>query len=163
MPSFDIVSDLDLMEVENAVNQAQREIGQRFDFKGGKSDIALEKEAKKIKIVADDELKLRSIHQILEGKLAKRGVDLRCLKYAKEETASGNLLRQTVDLKSGLDKEEGKKITKAIKDAKLKVQAQMQDEQVRVTGKSIDELQECIAMLKGQKLEFPVQFINMRR
>jgi uncharacterized protein YajQ (UPF0234 family) len=163
MPSFDIVSDLDFMEVENAVNQTQREIGQRFDFKSGKSDIVLEKEAKKLKITADDDMKLRSIRQILEGKMAKRGLDLRCLKYGKEEAAGGNMLRQTVELKSGLDKEEAKKVSKAIKDAKLKVQAQIQDDQVRVTGKSIDELQECITVLKAANFDFPVQFINMRR
>lgn len=163
MPSFDIVSELDLMEVENAVNQTQKEIAQRFDFKGGRSELSLEKEAKKIKLMADDDLKLRSLHQILEGKMAKRGIDLRCLKYGKEEAAGGNLIRQAVDLKAGLDKEEAKKIIKVIKDAKLKVQAQIQDDQVRVTGKSIDELQECIGLLKKEELMFPMQFINMRR
>src|SRR5690606_36486622 len=135
----------------------------RFDFKGGKSDVTLDKTAKKITIVADDELKLRSIHQILEARLAKRGIDLMCLKYDKEQPASGSVLRQNVDLKSGLDKEAAKEVTKLIKESKLKVQAQVQDEQVRVTGKSIDELQEAIAKLKASQLEFPVQFINMRR
>lgn len=163
MPSFDIVSDLDLQEVDNAVNQAQKEIAQRFDFRGGKSEIELEKDAKKIKIIADDDMKLRSIHQILEGKLAKRGVDLRGLKYGKEESGSGGIIRQEIELKSGLDKEEAKEVTKAIKDAKLKVQAQVQDEQVRVTSKSIDELQEAITLLRNSGLKFPVQFINMRR
>jgi cyclic-di-GMP-binding protein len=162
MPSFDVVSELDLQEVDNAVNQAAKEISQRFDFRGGKSELNLEKDAKKIKIVADDDMKLRSIHQILEGKLAKRGVDLRALKYGKEEAGSGGILRQTVELKNGLDKEEAKEVTKAIKDSKLKVQAQVQDEQVRVTSKSIDELQATIALLKGANLKFPVQFINMR-
>jgi uncharacterized protein YajQ (UPF0234 family) len=163
VPSFDVVSELDMQEVDNAVNQTQKEIAQRFDFRGGKSSIELEKEPKKLKINADDDMKLRAIHQILEGKLAKRGVDLRCLKYGQEEAGSGGILRQTVDLKSGLDKEEAKEVTKAIKESKLKVQAQVQDEQVRVTGKSIDELQAAIAMLRGQNLKFPVQFINMRR
>ena len=163
MPSFDVVSELDMQEVDNAVNQTQKEIGQRFDFRGGKSELNLEKDAKKIKIVADDELKLRSIHQILEGKLAKRGVDLRCLKYGKEETGSGGVLRQVIDLKSGLDKEEAKEVTKAVKDSKLKVQAQVQDDQVRITSKSIDDLQATMAMLKGKDLKFPLQFINMRR
>lgn len=162
MPSFDVVSELDLQEVDNAVNQAAKEIGQRFDFRGGKSSLELDKVAKKIKIVADDELKLRAIHQILESKLAKRGIDLRALKYGKEVAASGNLLRQEVDLKSGLGKEEAKEVTKKIKDSKLKVQAQVQDEQVRVSSKSIDELQATIAFLKQSKLDFPVQFINMR-
>ena len=163
MPSFDIVSDLDMQEVDNAVNQTAKEISQRFDFRGGKSDITLEKEAKKIKVTADDDFKLRSIHQILEGKLAKRGVDLRALKYGKEEAGSGGILRQTIELKSGIDKEEAKEVMKAIKDSKLKVQAQIQDEQVRVTSKSIDDLQATIAMLRSTDLKFPVQFTNMRR
>jgi uncharacterized protein YajQ (UPF0234 family) len=162
VPSFDVVSELDLQEVDNAVNQAAKEIGQRFDFRGGKSSIELDKTAKKVKIIADDELKMRAIHQILESKMAKRGIDLRALKYGKEETASGNILRQEIDLKNGLGKEEAKEITKKIKDSKLKVQAQIQDEQVRVTSKSIDELQATIAMLKQSQLDFPVQFINMR-
>lgn len=163
MPSFDIVSDLDMQEVDNAVNQTAKEISQRFDFRGGKSDLTLEKEAKKIKVTADDDFKLRSIHQILEGKLAKRGVDLRALKYGKEESGSGGILRQTIDLKSGIDKEEAKEVMKAIKDSKLKVQAQIQDEQVRVTSKSIDELQATMSLLRSADLKFPVQFTNMRR
>lgn len=162
MPSFDIVNELNLMEVENAVNQTQKEIAQRFDFKGGKSDLEFDKAGKKLKIIADDDMKLRSIHQILESKLAKRGLDLRCLKYEKEEPASGNVIRQMVSLKSGIDKEDAKEITKAIKDSKLKVQAQIQDEQVRVTSKSIDELQATIQFLRSQELKTPVQFINMR-
>ena len=163
MASFDVVSELDMMEVANAVNQAQKEIAQRFDFKGGKSEIELDEEEKKIKILADDDMKLRSIHQILEGKLAKRGVDLRGLKYGKEETASGNIIRQHVELRSGLDKDAAKEVTKAIKESKLKVTAQVQDEQVRVTAKSIDDLQSAISMLRAANLKFPLQFINMRR
>jgi uncharacterized protein YajQ (UPF0234 family) len=162
MPSFDIVNELNLMEVENAVNQTQKEIGQRFDFKGGKSDIELDKVAKKLKITADDDFKLRSIHQILEGKLVKRSVDLRILKYEKEIPASGNVIRQEVILRSGIEKEDAKEITKAIKDSKLKVQAQIQDEQVRVTAKSIDELQATMAMLRGKDMKTPIQFVNMR-
>ena len=162
MPSFDIVSELDLMEVDNAVNQAKREIGQRFDFRGGKSDISLEKEAKRIKIMADDDMKLRAIHQIIETKMAKRDLDMRCLEYGQEETASGNMIRQMVTLKNGIEKEEAKKITKAIKETKLKVQAQVQDDQVRVTAKKIDDLQSVISHLKGMDLPFPIQFVNMR-
>lgn len=164
MPSFDVVSDLDMMEVENAINQAQKEIATRFDFRGGKSEITLEKEAKKVKLLADDDMKMRAIHQIIEMKMAKRGIDLRCMKYDKEEPASGNMIRQMLELKSGIDKENAKEITKAIKDSKLKVQAQIQDEQVRVTAKSIDELQATIQMLKGtSSIKVPLQFINMRR
>jgi hypothetical protein len=162
VPSFDIVSELDMQEVDNAVNMAQKEIAQRFDFRGGKSSIELDKTAKKIKILADDDMKLRSIHQIVESKLAKREVDLRGLKYGKEESGSGGIIRQEIDLKAGLDKEEAKEITKLIKESKVKVQAQIQDEQVRVTSKSIDELQAAISVLKKGELKFPLQYINMR-
>ena len=144
------------------MNQASKEIGNRFDFKGGKSEITLEKEGKKIKIIADDEMKLRSIHQILETKMAKRAVDLRCLHYGDEEAATGNIIRQGIDLKAGITKEEAKAITKEIKESKLKVQSQIQGEQVRVTGKKIDDLQEVMSLLKTATLKFPVQFINMR-
>jgi len=162
MPSFDIVSELDIMEIDNAVNQASKEIGQRFDFRGGKSSLELDKTAKKIKIMADDELKLRAIHQILGQKVAKRSIDPRCLKYNPEEQVSGNMLKQMVDLKAGIEKEEAKEITRAIKDSKLKVDAQIQGDQVRVNSKSIDELQAVIALLKGKEFKFPLQFINMR-
>ena len=163
MPSFDIVSELDLMEVENAVNQSAKEIEQRFDFRGGKSSIELDKGSKKIKIMADDELKLRSIHQILQQKLAKRNIDLRGLKYNQEEQASGSMLRQFIDLKAALEKEEMKEVNKVIKDSKLKVTTETQGDQLRVTSKSIDDLQAVMSLLKGKELKFPVQFINMRR
>jgi len=163
MPSFDIVSELDLMEVENAVNQAAKEIEQRFDFRGGKSSLELDKGGRKIKIMADDDMKLRSIHQILHQKLAKRNIDLRGLKYNAEEQASDNMIRQIVDLKAALDKEEIKEVNKLIKDSKLKVTTETQGDQLRVTSKSIDDLQSVMSMLRGKELKFPVQFINMRR
>lgn len=162
MPSFDIVSEINLMEVENAVNQTAKEIEQRFDFKGSKSSIDLDKTAKVIKIVADDDMKLRSIHQVLSSKLAKRNVDLRALKYKDEEQASGNMIRQTVELKANLEKEEIKEVNKLIKDAKTKVTTEIQGEQLRVVSKSIDELQATMSMLKSKELKFPVQFTNMR-
>ncbi len=162
MPSFDIVSEIDLQELDNAVNQAAKEVETRFDFRGGKSSIELDRKVPHIKIVADDDMKLRSIHQILELKLAKRSIDLSCLDYGKEEEASGSVIRQTVSIKSGIDKESSKKITKLIKDSKIKVQSQIQDEQVRVTGKKIDDLQEVIQLLKTNQVGIPLQFINMR-
>lgn len=162
MPSFDVVSDLDVQEIDNAINQSMKEISTRFDFRGGVSNVELDKVAKIIKIVADDELKLRSIHQIVEQKLAKRNVDIRCLEYGKEEVGNKNTLKQSVTIKSGIDKETAKKITKAIKESDLKVQTQIQDEQVRVTGKKIDDLQAVIALLKRENLGIPLQFINMR-
>lgn len=163
MPSFDIVSEIDYQEVDNAVNQTAKEISTRFDFRGGKSSIEFDKSDKKIRIVADDELKLRSMHQLLEQKFVKRSIDLRLIDYGKEEVASGNLIRQEVTLKNGIDKEEAKKITKLIKDSKIKVQSQIQDEQLRVTGKNIDDLQETIRMLRAATdIGLPLQFINMR-
>lgn len=162
MASFDIVCEVELQEVDNAINQAQKEISTRFDFRGGKSEIELDKVAKIVKITADDELKLRSIHQIIETKLAKRGVDPRALTYQDEEEASGNIIRQKATLMSGLSKEDAKKVVKTIKTAGLKVQAQIQDDQVRVTGKKIDDLQSVIATLRGSTLGLPLQFINMR-
>jgi uncharacterized protein YajQ (UPF0234 family) len=163
MPSFDIVSELDLMEVENAINQTAKEIEQRFDFRGGKSSIELDKTAKKIKIMADDDMKLRAIHQVMHQKMAKRNIDLRGLKYGDEEPASGNMIRQTVELKAALEKEELKEVNKLIKDSKMKVTAESQGDQLRVTSKSIDDLQAVMALLRGKELKFPVQFINMRR
>ncbi len=162
MPSFDIVSKVEVQEIDNAVNQAQKEIDQRFDFKGGKSAYELDKAAMTIKITADDDFKLRSMHQILEQKMAKRQIDLRCLEYADAVPASGNILRQVVKLKQGIDRECAKQITKIIKDSKLKVQPEIQDEQVRVSGKKIDDLQTAMQMLRGQTLPVPLQFVNMR-
>lgn len=162
MPSFDIVSELDMQEVDNAINQADKEIATRFDFKGGKSKIELDKGTKKIKLLADDDMKLRALHQIIETKMSKRGIDLRCLEYGKEEEATHNAIRQEVTLKNGVDKESAKKITKMIKESGLKVQAQIQDEQVRVTGKKIDDLQAVIQYLRTNEVGLPLQFINMR-
>ena len=162
MPSFDIVCEVDLQEVDNAINQAQKEIQNRFDFRGSKSSINLDKEEAKIAIVADDELKLRSIHQILELKLAKREVDLRFLNYGDEQQISGGCLKQLAELRSGLSKDDAKRITKTIKESKLKVQAQIQNDQVRVTGKKIDDLQNCIQTLKSSTLDLPLNFTNMR-
>lgn len=161
MPSFDIISEVDLQEVDNAVNQVVKEISSRFDFRGGKSKIYFDKTKKIIQINADDEMKLRSIHQILETKLAKRQVDCRYLKYG-EEIPSGTTIRQEASLRAGLDKEEAKKITKKIKNMSVKVQAQIQDQQVRVSGKKIDDLQTVIAELKEDDLGIPLQYINMR-
>ena len=161
MPSFDIVSEINLQEVDNAVNQTLKEMSTRFDFKSGKSTVTFDKNEKIVKLVAEDELKLRALHMILEQKMAKRSVDLRSLDYGKEEQY-GFVIRQEIKLKSGIDKELAKKIIKLIKDAKLKVQAQIQDEQVRVTGKKIDDLQTVIALMRESQLELPLQFINMR-
>jgi len=162
MASFDIVSDVDMQEVDNAINQASKEIVNRFDFRGSKTTLDLDKNAKLIKISTEDDMKLRAIHQVMSTKLAKRNVDLKALDYGDPEEASGSSLRQTVSLKCGLSKEDAKKITKKIKDLKLKVTAQIMDDQVRVTAKKIDDLQSVISQLKGADLDVPLQFVNMR-
>ncbi|MBC61929.1 MAG: YajQ family cyclic di-GMP-binding protein [Zetaproteobacteria bacterium] len=162
MPSFDIVCEIDLQEVDNAVNQAIKEISSRFDFRGSKSKLSFERSSKNIQILAEDEFKLRSIHQILETKFAKRQLDCRLLKYQEKQISNQNMLKQNVELRSGLEKDEAKQITATIKNLKIKVQAQIQDQQVRVSGKKIDDLQAVIQSLKENDLGLPLQYINMR-
>lgn len=161
MPSFDIVSKIDLQEVDNAVNIAKKEILNRFDFKGSKSSIEFVGE--EITLIADDDFKLKQLVEVLETKLTKRGISLLSLDYQKLEDASLGTLRQKIKLKQGIDKENAKKVTNFIKDTKLKVQAQVMDDQVRVTAKKIDDLQEIIQTLKTQtSIPLPLQFQNMR-
>ena len=160
MPSFDIVSKLDLQEVDNGVNIAKKELATRFDFKGSKASIELTKD--EITLIADDDFKLKQLKDILENKLTKRGVSLLALDYQKEEAATLGSVRQKIKLKQGVDKESGKKIIQTIKDTKIKVQAQIMDDQVRVTGKKIDDLQEVMSILRTSKVELPLQFVNMR-
>lgn len=160
MHSFDIVSKIDLQEVRNAIDQASKEIGQRFDFKGSKSEIRLED--KDIVIVSDDEYKLKSVLDILQSKLVKRGVPLKALGYGKIEPAAGGTVRQTLTLQQGIPQEAAKEIVKEIKNSKFKVQAQIQGDQVRVSGKSKDELQSVIQYLKGKDFKINMQFANYR-
>lgn len=161
MPSFDIVSKVEMQEVDNAVNQTVKEIAQRYDFKKSKSEVSLEKET--IKILADDDFRLKSIIDILQSKFLKRGISVKALQYGTAETASGGMIRQIITVQQGISKEKGKEIIAAIKETKLKVQAQIQDDQVRVTGKNIDDLQEIIRLLKGKDLDIEMQFINFRQ
>lgn len=161
MPSFDIVSKVDMQEVDNAVNQAIKEMQQRYDFKDSASRIIWEKKPE-FTIVGDSDSKLKTVQDMLETKLVKRGVSLKSLEYGKVEDASGSLKRQTVKLQQGIPAEKAKEITRLIKDAKLKVQTQIQDEQIRVTGKKIDDLQEAIALLKAKSVDISLQFVNMR-
>lgn len=160
MPSFDVVSKVDMQEVDNAVNQAKKEISQRYDFKGSHNEITLEKDS--IQILAADDYKLQAVTDILIGKFVRRSVSPKCLDYGEPETASHNEIRQRVGIIQGIDKEKGKEVIKAIKESKLKVQAQIMDDQVRVTGKKIDDLQEVISLLKGKDFGIELQFINMR-
>ena len=160
MPSFDIVSEVDTAEADNAVQNVQREISTRYDFKGSKSTIEMADGV--ITIFADDDMKLRQMHEILQGNMQKRGIEPGSLDYQKEEPAAGQSVRQRVLLKQGIDKELAKKIVKAIKGEKLKVQAAIQGEELRITGKKRDDLQDVIAFVKAMKNEQPLQFKNFR-
>ncbi|MGN7469003.1 YajQ family cyclic di-GMP-binding protein [Brevibacillus sp. SAFN-007a] len=158
--SFDIVSKVDLSEVNNAIQTALKEIENRFDFKGSKSSIALEKE--ELVLVSDDDFKLGQVKDILLGKLVKRNVPIKNLDYGKIEPAAGGTVRQRVKLVQGIDKDNAKKINNIIKDAGLKVKTHIQDDQIRVTGKSKDELQQVILAIRKADLPLDVQFINYR-
>ncbi len=160
--SFDIVSKVDLQEVLNAVQQATKEISQRFDFRGSKSSIELNKDKHEITIVSDDEPKLKSVVDILQSKLIKRNVSLKAVTYGKIEAAAGNTVRQLVTLQQGIPTEKAKEIVKIIKDTKLKVQAEIQKDQLRVRAKKIDDLQTIIGLLKGKDLNIHIEFVNYR-
>ncbi|MBN2887231.1 MAG: YajQ family cyclic di-GMP-binding protein [Chromatiaceae bacterium] len=159
MPSFDIVSEIDLQEVRNAVDQSNREIGTRFDFKGVKASFELSED--KVLLTGEQEFHLQQMMDILRQKLTKRKIDLACLDPG-EPVSSLNAARQEVTLKQGIDSESAKRMVKFIKAGKLKVQAQIQGDQVRVTGKKRDDLQEAIALLRGEDWGLPLQFTNFR-
>lgn len=158
--SFDIVSEVDMQEVNNAVNQTVKEITQRYDFKGSKSTVAVEDGS--VKILTEDDMRLKSIVDILESKFIRRGVAVKNLEYGKSENASGGMVRQLVKIRQGIEADLAKKITKDIKESKLKVQTQLQDDQLRVTGKKIDDLQAVIALLKENDYGVELQFKNFR-
>ncbi|GIO11614.1 UPF0234 protein [Cohnella xylanilytica] len=158
--SFDIVSKVDMQEVNNAVTQALKEIETRFDFKGSKSSIKLEGES--LVVASDDEYRLKSVLDILQSKLIKRGVPIRNLDYGKIEPAAGQTVRQTIKMKQGVDQENAKKINILIRDSKLKVKSQIQGDQLRVTGKSKDDLQAVMGLLRGADLTVDLQFVNYR-
>jgi uncharacterized protein YajQ (UPF0234 family) len=160
MPSFDIVSKVNLQEVDNAVNQAKKEIDTRYDFKGTKCSITLNKN--EIEIIADNDFKLNQVLEVLKAKMVKRGVQLKSLIPGKIEKASGDTLRQKFTIKQGLTQEEAKELSKIIKDLKLKVQTQIIGDELRVSGKKIDDLQAVIAHLKSIDFKVPLQFVNYR-
>ncbi len=159
--SFDVVSKLDLQEVENAVHQANKEIQTRFDFKGSVSKIEWDKK-EILTLYSDDEYKLKSVIDILQSKLIKRGVSIQALDYQKIEVAERATVRQPIKMKQGIESEKAKAIVKAIKEAKIKVQASIQGDQLRVTSKSKDELQTTMNFIKGQDYGLPLQFTNYR-
>ena len=160
--SFDIVSKIDLQEVKNAVDQALKELGQRFDFKGSKSEILLDEKNKEISVGSDDEYKLKSVLDILQSKLVKRGISLKALTYGKIEPALSGTVRQKISLQQGIPSEKAKEIVKVIKDLKFKVQSQIQGDQVRVTGKNKDDLQAVIKHLREKDFGIDMQFMNYR-
>ncbi|MEP7146883.1 MAG: YajQ family cyclic di-GMP-binding protein [bacterium] len=160
--SFDIVSEVDFQEVDNAINQAIKEIQQRYDFKGSKSEITLNKKENVINVFSDDDFKLKSVIDILQNKMIKRGISIKALKYGNVVPATGSAVRQEIKLQQGIEKEDAKKVVKMIKDSKLKVQATIQDEQVRVAGKAKDDLQDVMQLIKDSELDFAFQFTNYR-
>ncbi len=160
MPSFDIVSEVNEVEVKNAVEQANKEVGNRFDFKG--SDARIDQAEKTLTVFADNDFQLEQVKEILLAKLAKRNVDVRCLDEAKIEKISGNKVKQVITVKVGIETELAKKIVRVIKDSKIKVQASIQGDAVRVSGAKRDLLQDTIALVRKSIEEFPLQYQNFR-
>ncbi|HYR01692.1 MAG TPA: YajQ family cyclic di-GMP-binding protein [Casimicrobiaceae bacterium] len=160
MPSFDIVSEVNQVEVRNALDQTNKELGTRFDFKG--SDARVEFADNALTLHADDDFKLKQVTDILTAKLGKRGVDLRALKYGAVEKVSGNKVKQAVAVRTGVEAELAKRIVRLIKDSRLKVQASIQGDAVRVSGAKRDDLQSAIALVRAQVTDFPLQYGNFR-
>src|SRR5512143_3767775 len=160
--SFDIVCKVDMQEVDNAVNQVLKEVAQRFDFKGSKSEVLLDKLKGTITLSSEDDFRLRALNDILQSKIIKRGISLKALSYGKVEQAAGGTVRQLITMQQGIPQEKAKEIVKLIKNTKLKVNASIQQDQVRVSGKNKDDLQSVIAMLKGEDLGIDMQFVNYR-
>ena len=160
MPSFDVVSKLDMQEIDNSISNSMKEITQRYDFKGSNSKI--ERSEKIITLTTEDELKAKQVLDILNGHIIKRNVDTRSIKLKNSESASGNTIRQTFDLIEGVDQEISKKIIATIKSSKMKVQVKIQGNELRVTGAKRDNLQDAIQIIKGLDLPVPLQYINFR-
>jgi len=160
--SFDIVSEVNLQEIDNAINQAMKEINTRFDFKGSKSNISLNRTEKKVQLIADDELKMKNLKDVLSTRLAKRSVSMKALEYGVEEKAFDGMVRVDAKIVNGISQEHSKDVVRRIKDLKLKIQPSIQGESVRVTGKNKDDLQFVMQQLKSFNLPIPIQFTNFR-
>ena len=160
MPSFDVVSQVDPQEVDNAINQTRKEIVQRYDFKGTKTSIDVDKES--IHVVSDDDFKVKAVVDVLQSKFVRRGISLKALVYGKIEPAAGGLAKQTITVQQGIDADHARQIVKLVKDTKLKVQTQIQGDQLRISGKKRDDLQSVIQLLKAQDLDLPLQVVNFR-
>ena len=162
MPSFDIVSEVNQVEIRNAVDQANKEIANRFDFKGSDARVEINEKEKTLTAFADDEFKLRQVRDVLTGKLAKRGVDIRALEPGKMEPITGNKMKETIKVREGIEQERAKGVVKLIKDSKLKVQGSIQGDLVRVSSAKKDTLQEVIALVRKSVTDIPLQFKNFR-
>jgi len=162
MPSFDIVSEVNHVEIRNAVEQCNKEIANRFDFKGSDARVEINEKEKSLTAFADDEFKLRQLRDVLTQRLAKRGVDIRALEPGTVEPVSGNKIKETIKVREGIEQERGKNLVKLIKDSKLKVQASIQGDAVRVTGAKKDALQEVITLMRKSVTDVPLQFKNFR-
>jgi uncharacterized protein YajQ (UPF0234 family) len=160
--SFDVVSKVNMAEVVNAVNQAQKEMETRFDFRGSKSSITLDEKEATITLIGDDEMKLSNVNDILQTKLVKRGIALRTLDYGKQEEAAGGTIRQVITLKQGIAQDKAKQISQAIRDSKLKVKSEIRGEELRVSGAKKDDLQAVIQLLRSKDFGIELQFINFR-
>lgn len=162
MASFDIVNKVDAQLLDNAINVARKEIVSRFDFNGSKTEISLDKKTMTVGILTENDMRMESIIDIIRNRMIKQKLDPLCLDFGKERYASGSMLKKDVKVREGIDKDVARKIIKDIKDSKLKVQAQLMDDQVRVVGKKIDDLQAVIALIRRGEYELPLQFMNMK-
>lgn len=163
MPSFDVVNEVNLQEVDNAINNTKKELANRYDFRGSKTTIELDKKENKINLHTEDEMKVRALQEMMAVNLSKRKIDPRAVEFGKVEPGQGQSVKVEIKIKQGLDKDAAREIVKLIKDTKLKVQAAIQDEQVRVTAKKIDDLQAVIKALREEpSIKVPLQFVNMK-
>lgn len=162
MPSFDIVSKINPQDLSNAINNAKKEILNRYDFNTSKSTIELDAKTNILTVNTEDDMRLKAIEDVLIARLLKQQIDPKCMDFGKNEYASGNMIRKEIKIKEGIDREAAKKINKIIKDSGIKVQSAIMDDQIRVTSKKIDELQAIISLIRTSELDVPVQFINMR-
>jgi len=162
MPSFDVVSRVDMQEMDNAVYQVKKEVETRFDFRGSKTEVELDKKEGKIRVLTEDDMKLRGLKDMLLSKVVKRSIDPEALDFGKPEKAGGDMVRQDISIANGIDIETARKVVKLIKETKIRVQAAIQGEEVRVSGKKRDDLQDVINALKEADLGMPLQFVNFR-
>lgn len=162
MPSFDVVSRVDMQEMDNAVNQVKKEVATRYDFRGSKTEVDLDRKQAVVRILTEDEMKLQALQELLIGKAVRRGVDAKAFGFGKAERASGDMVRQEVTIANGLSEEIARRVVKMVKDSKIRVQVAVQGDEVRVSGKNRDDLQAVIAVLRQADFDIPLQFVNMR-